>query len=82
MKKISAEEFDRIFDEGEEDILQYCDFSVKVNPDINTRTVFFDLPVELFARLDKKAQQIDVPVQAMIRNWVTDIAEKEPAYSD
>ena len=37
LETISAEEFDRIFDEGEEDILQYCDLNSVRRPGLEQK---------------------------------------------
>ena len=45
-KSIKAEEFDRIFDEGEEDIVEYLDLSTVRRPNLDTdlRRVNVDFP--------------------------------------
>ncbi len=53
---ISAEEFDRIFDEGEEDVLQYFDMDNIRRPGRETRTVAVDLPVRVLGSMEKQPQ--------------------------
>lgn len=72
---ISAEELERIFDEGQEDILQYCDLSTAQRPGLNKR-VNVDFPHWMVEALDKQARHLGVPRQALIKMW---IAEKLPA---
>jgi hypothetical protein len=79
MKKISAEEFDRIFDEGEEDILQYCDPSTVHHPEPETRYLNIEFPLELFSKLDRTAQSIGVPVMSLIKVWLAERVEQEIA---
>ncbi len=52
---ISAEEFDRIFDEGEEDVLQYFDMDNIRRPGRETRTVAVDLPVRVLEAVEQQS---------------------------
>ena len=67
IKPISAEEFDRKFDEGE-DIFPYVDFknAVFVN------RVNVDFPVWMIKRLDREATKLNVSRQAIIKMWIHD----------
>lgn len=76
-KTISAEEFDRLFDEGA-DISQYVDWSKarRVHPLI--RRVNVDFPYWMVHALDDEAERLGVTRQSVIKTW---IAEKiEAAY--
>ena len=53
---ISAEEFDRIFDDGEEDVLQYFDTDNIRRPGRETRTVAVDLPVRVLEAVEQQSQ--------------------------
>ena len=53
---INAEEFDRIFDEGEEDVLQYFDMDNIRRPGRETRTVAVDLPVRVLEAVEQQSQ--------------------------
>ncbi|GHV08578.1 hypothetical protein FACS1894217_11250 [Clostridia bacterium] len=53
MKQISAEEFDKIFDEGEEDILQYCDLTKIVRADEKDKKAVM-LAVSMMNALENK----------------------------
>ncbi len=63
-KKITAEEFDKIFDEGEEDILQYTDLSSI------TKRVNVDFPSWVVKKLDEEARRVGGSRQALIRQIV------------
>ena len=54
-KIISADEFDRIFDEGKEDIIQYLDDSGWRHSDEIEQEADVSLPISLIERVDKEA---------------------------
>ncbi len=63
-KKITAEELDKIFDEGEEDVLQYADLSSI------TKRVNVDFPSWVVKKLDEEAKRVGGSRQALIRQIV------------
>lgn len=63
-KMITTEEFDRLFDEGEEDILQYVDLSTM------TKRINLDFPAWAVHKLDDEAKRIGGTRQALIRQIV------------
>lgn len=66
-KKISAEEFDRIFDEGG-DIMPYLDMDSAVVTDPKaTKRVVVDFPAWMVNDLDKEAERLAVPRQSVIK---------------
>lgn len=75
MKKISAEEFDRKFDNGE-DILPYIDLSSKMTKSefeknlLSIKKVNVDLPSWAISSLDKEAKRIGVTRQSIIKMWL------------
>ncbi|AFL68263.1 type II toxin-antitoxin system BrnA family antitoxin [Sulfurospirillum barnesii] len=75
MKKISAEEFDRKFDNGE-DILPYIDLSSKMTKSefekklLSIKKVNVDLPSWAIASLDKEAKRMGVTRQSIIKMWL------------
>lgn len=78
MKQISAEEFDRIFDEGKEDITQYFDMSKAVIINGAHQKINIDAPVWMVKSLDREAQRIGVTRQSILKMI---IAEKLEAIS-
>lgn len=69
-KKISAEELDKKFDDGEEDILQYMDSkSGKVVPPLIHR-INIDIPAEILAKVDKEADRVGIPRTSLIKVWI------------
>lgn len=75
MKTISAEEFDRKFDNGE-DILPYIDLSSKMTKSefekklLSIKKVNVDLPSWAIASLDKEAKRMGVTRQSIIKMWL------------
>jgi hypothetical protein len=67
-KTISAEEFERIFDEGREDITPYLDMSSmrRINKETAKR-VNVDFPVWMVEKLDVEASRLGVTRQSLIK---------------
>ena len=76
-KNITAEELDKLFDEGKEDILQYFDMSKvrRIHPLI--RRVNVDFPYWMVFALDDEAERLGITRQSVIKTWIGEkIAEK------
>ncbi|MBV8973316.1 MAG: hypothetical protein JO290_13605 [Sphingomonadaceae bacterium] len=71
---ISAEEFDRRFDDGE-DISAYLDFSTTRRPNLEPKRVNVDFPLWMVNRLDENAKKRGVTRQALIKMWLADRLE-------
>ncbi|MBE0496163.1 MAG: CopG family transcriptional regulator [Campylobacterales bacterium] len=75
MKTLSAEEFDKKFDNGE-DILPYIDLSSKMSKSefeqklLAIKKVNVDLPTWAIASLDKEAKRMGVTRQSIIKMWL------------
>lgn len=69
---ITTEEFDRLFDEGSDDIDQYLDWSSARRPNLETRRVNVDIPVWMIMQLDEEAKRRGVARQALIKMWLAD----------
>jgi len=82
MKKITAEEFDTKFDNGE-DIDEYLDFSKTIKlKDINklkteTKKVNVDFPEWVIESLDKEAKKIAVIRQSIIKVRIAERLKEE-----
>ncbi len=74
MNKITAEEFDELFDNGES-ILEYADLSTARRPNKNKR-VNVDFPFWLVEALDKEAERRGVTRQSLIKMWLCDRIEQ------
>jgi len=79
MKTITAKEFDKKFDNGE-DISEYLDFSnaVKLNEfeKISTKKINVDFPEHIIKLLDE-AQKIGVTRQSIIKVWIAERLKEE-----
>ena len=71
IKTISAEEFDRRFDDGE-DISDYIDWSSARRPGREPKRVNVDFPGDVVRRLDREAARRGVTRQALIKMWISD----------
>lgn len=74
LKTISAAEFDRMFDDGE-DISAYVDWSNARRPGLEPKRVNVDFPTWMVEGLDREAKRLGVTRQALIKLW---IAERLP----
>lgn len=76
MKATTAEEFDRIFDDGEEDITQYLDMSTAHRPNREKlRAMSVQLPEWLVNTLDREASRIGISRQAVMKTWLVERAD-------
>ncbi|WP_374541677.1 type II toxin-antitoxin system BrnA family antitoxin [Sphingorhabdus sp.] len=73
-KKISAEEFDRRFDDGE-DMSDYLDWSTFRRPGLEVKRVNLDMPQHMIAKLDQQARLRGVTRQALMKMWLADRLE-------
>ena len=73
-KSITAEEFDRRFDDGE-DISEFLDWSSIRRPGLEPKRVNVDFPTWMVERLDREAQKRGVTRQALIKLWLADRLE-------
>ena len=71
-KTISAEEFDRLFDEGSDEIDQYLDWSRARRPGLQPKRVNVDFPQWMVAKLDAEARRRGVTRQALIKMWLAE----------
>jgi hypothetical protein len=65
--EISAEEFDRKFDEGQESIIQYLDTENAHRPGLEAQCVNVDFPAWMVSAMDKEAASLGVSRQALIK---------------
>jgi CopG antitoxin of type II toxin-antitoxin system len=68
---ITAEEFDRKFDAGE-DISQYLDWESARRPGLESKRINIDLPNDFLAALDKEADRRGITRQSLIKVWLYD----------
>ncbi len=76
-KAITAEEFDRRFDDGE-DMSDFLDWSRARRPGLESKRVNLDMPQAMVAKLDSHARKRGVTRQALIKMWLADRLEASP----
>jgi hypothetical protein len=72
VKSIKAEDFDRVFDDGQKDIVEYLDLSSVRQPNRKTRKVNVDLPEWIINSLDAEAERLAINRQAVIKTWLAE----------
>ena len=75
---ITAKEFDRRFDEGE-DISKYLDWSKATRPGLEQKRMNVDLPIWMISTLDKEAKRVGVTRQSIVKMWLSDRIKSEQA---
>lgn len=76
IKTISAEEFDRKFDAGE-DISEYIDWENAKRPGLEIKRVSLDLPNHFLVKLDNEATLRGITRQSLIKVWLYDRLARE-----
>ena len=71
-KTISAEQLDRLFDDGSDEIDQYLDWDNAVRINQLPKRVNVDFPAWMVVRLDREAKRRGVTRQALIKMWLAD----------
>ncbi|MBB5276740.1 hypothetical protein HNR26_002818 [Rhizobium rosettiformans] len=69
MKTISAEEFDRKFDAGE-DISEYVDWSTATRPNLEPVELTVTIMRGTKLRLERQAKQLGVSVDSLLEEWL------------
>lgn len=71
IETISAEEFDRRFDEGE-DISDHINWSSVRKLNIEAKRVNVDFPTWMVNGLDREARRLGITRQALIKTWIAE----------
>jgi len=69
---MKASDFDKKFDDGEEDITGYLDLTRVRRPNLEMRRVNVDFPVWMINELDREAQRVGVTRQSIIKMWLAE----------
>ena len=69
---MKASEIDKIFDENQEDVLDYFDTSKIKMINEEPRRVNIDFPSWMIQSLDKEAKHVGVSRQAVIKMWLAE----------
>lgn len=73
---MKAKEFDKKFDDDENDIVDHLDLSTAKRPNQMQKKVNVDFPTWMVDSLDKEANRIGVTRQSIIKIWVAERLEK------
>ncbi len=74
---MKARDFDRIFDEGAEDITAHLDLSTATRPNRDVKRVNVDFPTWMVASLDREARRLGVTRQSVIKMWIAERLDRE-----
>ena len=69
---MKASEIDKIFDENQEDVLDYFDTKNIKMINEESRRVNIDFPSWMIQSLDKEAKHVGVSRQAVIKMWLAE----------
>ena len=76
---MKAEEFDKKFDENEEDLLDSLDLSTAKRPNHAQKRVNVDFPTWMIDSLDREAGRLGVTRQSIIKVWLAERLEEAAA---
>ncbi len=69
---MKAKDFDRKFDEGQEDIIEELDLSQMRRPGHEPKRVNVDFPLWMVEALDHEARRLGVSRQSIIKVWIAE----------
>ena len=69
---IQAKDFDKKFDEGKEDIIEYLDFAQMRQPDNERRQVNVNFPLWMVEALKLEAHRLGISYQSLIKVWIAE----------
>jgi hypothetical protein len=72
---MKASEFDKLFDEGKEDVLHLFDLKSARRAGLEARRVNVDFPNWMVVSLDRVARKRGVTRQSLIKLWLADKLE-------
>ena len=76
---MKAKDLDKMFDDGEKDILQHFDLPQASRPNLKKERVNVDFPAWMIDDLDKAAATMGVTRQAVIKIWLAERLKIEAA---
>ncbi len=76
---MKAEEFDKKFDDNEEDIIDDLDLTTAKRPNLAQKRVNVDFPIWVIESLDKEAARMGVTRQSIIKVWLVERLEAQAA---
>lgn len=76
---MKAKDFDKKFDNNEQDIIDDIDLSTIKRPNQNQRRVNVDFPSWVIDSLDREASRVGVTRQSIIKLWLVERLEEKSA---
>ena len=70
-KSISTDEFDALFDQGE-DVGEYLAVEKAERPGLKQRRVSVDFPAWMVQELDREAARLGITRQSVIKYWISE----------
>ena len=74
---MKAEEFERKFDEAQEDLLEDLELSTARRVNLESRRINVDFPSWVVEALDREATRIGVTRQSIIKMWLVERLQLE-----
>lgn len=74
-KTITVEEFDRLFDEGSDEIDAFINREKVTRPNLEIKRVNVDFPQWMINALDRHSREIGISRQALIKTWISEKLE-------
>ena len=75
-KTITAEELDKKFDDGKEDITEYFDWEKAKFHHISKR-INLDIPENILSQIDQEAKRIGIARTALMKVWLSERIDLE-----
>jgi hypothetical protein len=66
---MKAEEFDRLFDDGES-IIEYLDLTQIKRSNSDEQIIAIEFPSWMIEALNKESQRLNLPLQVIIKGWI------------
>jgi len=76
---MKAKDFDKKFNEGQEDIVDDLDLSTARRPNLEQKRINVDFPAWVVESLDREAARIGVTRQSIIKVWLVERLQAEAA---
>jgi len=73
---MKAADFDKKFDDNEEDIVEHLDLSQMHRPGYQQKNISVDFPVWMIEALDREAERLGVTRQSIIKVWISEKLEQ------
>lgn len=76
---MKAKDFDKKFDEGQEDIIEDLDLSTARRSNLEQKRINVDFPAWVVESLDREAARVGVTRQSIIKVWLVERLQAESA---